>query len=309
LRIVRRAGVCVLVLTVAILAVGFGYDRYASSRVVASYPPPGEILSVDGIETHTICRGTGDETLVLFHGFAGGAIDMLPLMEMLKNRIRVCSFDRPGNDYSSPMPENWTIEDALAWHDQVISELGASAPFVAGHSLGGAYALAYAAKYPTRGVILLDGLTPEIADIVVRRLGSYRGLTLVARMGLLRPLAGTFVSSDYADYDSNLAAQMKALRSRSQTIVGFAQEGSLAADGLTTLALTNAVSRLEVPILLFASGQNDVPEGRAFYESLRALHATYAWSDLMTLPDAGHYAMVTHAEIVAEHMINWISAN
>jgi len=301
-----RIGVVILLSVIVIIVVAFGYDRYASQGVVTAFPPDGEILSIDGVDVYTICQGTGDETLVLFHGFAAGAIDMLPLMEALQGDLRVCSFDRPGNDYSSPLPEDWTIDEALAWQNRVIMAMGTDAPTIAGHSLGGAYALAYAARYPTQSVILLDGLSPEVADVVVGRMGTYSSLTPAARLGLLRPIAGAFVSGDYADYDANLLAQMQALRSRSETIVGFAEEGTLVADGLTTMALSDAVDRLDVPMLILASAETDVPEGQAFSESLFGLHDIYTQSELITIPDAGHYAIVTHVDQLAEHIQEWM---
>ena len=186
--------------------------------------------------------------------------------------------------------------------------MDAGTPTIAGHLLGGAYALAYAASYPTQGVILLDGLSPEVADSVVGRMGTYSSLTMPAQMGLLRPVAGTFVSDDYADYDADLLAQMQALRSRSQMIVAFAEEGSLVADGLTTAALSDAVDRLDVPLLILASAETDVPEGQAFYESLRALHDTYPQSTLITIPEARHYAIVTHVDQIREHVLDWMDA-
>jgi pimeloyl-ACP methyl ester carboxylesterase len=296
MRLLRRVGLGILLRIIVTVGIAFGYDRYASQDVAAMYPPDGDILTIDGMDVHTVCRGTGDETLILFHGFAGGAIDMLPLMEVLQSDLRVCSFDRPGNDYSAPLPDDWTIDDALAWHNNVILALDADTPTIAGHSLGGAYALAYAARYPTQGVILLDGLSPEVADAVVGRMGTYSSLTMPAQMGLLRPIAGTFVSDDYADYDADLLAQMRALRSRSQTIVAFAEEGSLVADGLTTSALVDAVGTLEVPLLILASAETDVPEGQAFYESLRALHYTYPQSRPVHLCAVACLRVVDHPD-------------
>ena len=111
MRLLRRVGLGILMLIVVTVGIAFGYDRYASQNVATKYPPNGDVLTVDGVDVHTVCRGEGDETLILFHGFAGGAIDMLPLMEALQSDLRVCSFDRPGNNYSAPLPDDWTILD------------------------------------------------------------------------------------------------------------------------------------------------------------------------------------------------------
>ena len=306
MKIVKIVGLSLAVLAIVLVLFGLVFDRLVSPRAVVEYPPQGRIVDIDGVQTHVVCSGQGETVVVLFHGFGGGAIDLLPLMEVLQRSFRVCSFDRPGNDYASPMPKGWTIQDALAWQNRVIQSLGISAPLIAGHSLGGAFALAYAAEYPAAGVILLDGLSPEIADTVVARMGSYSGLIFPAWAGLLRPMAGAFISPDYVSFDQDLAEQMKALRSRSRTIVGYAKEGSLAAQGLGTTALHSAVSRLEVPLLLLVSEKTDVPEGTPFTHSLLALKDEYGNSTVVTIPEARHYAIVTHAELIGVSIEQWM---
>ncbi len=324
LKILGRLIIGILVVLLLITASAFSYDLYASSTVLDDYPPQGDILTIDGLDTHVICQGEGEQTLILFHGFAGGAIDMIPLMNALESEMRVCSFDRPGNDYASPLPANWTIADSLAWHREVIAELTAGiAPvsenalgsseamayateyYIAGHSLGGAYALAYAAEYPVQGVISLDGLSPEIADVVVERMGTYANLKPLAQAGFLRPIAANFAAPEY---DETLLPQMVALRSRSRNVVGFADEGALVSEGLITTELTEAVDSLDAPILIFAAEQTNVAEGQAFTDSLIALDASYAQSELITVPDARHYLIVTHADLLAENIIEWINA-
>ncbi len=308
MRILRRVLIGLVIFIVASVVIAFGYDRFASPRVVADYPAPGEMIDVNGLDTHTLCSGTGNTTIVLFHGFAGGAIDMLPLMDALENDVRVCAFDRPGADYSGSLPDDWTVDDAIAWNSAVIAEITneGDSVYIAGHSLGGAYALAYVAQYDVDGVILLDGLTPDVADDVVRRMGTYGSLSIFAEVGLLRPVAGMFVSSEY---NSDLRGQMTALRSRSQTIVGFADEGVMVADGLTTERLNTVVANLDVPMLLLIADTTDVPEGEAFTSSLLALDNTYPQSYSVMIEDAGHYLIASHADTLADNIITWIDAN
>ena len=123
MRLLRRVGLGILLLIIVTVGIAFGYDRYASQDVATMYPPDGDILTVAGVDVHTVCRGTGDETL-----------------------------------------------------------------------------------------------------------------------------------------------------------------------------------------LTLASAETDVPEGQAFYESLRALHDTYPQSTLITIPDARHYAIVTHVDQLKEHVLDWMDA-
>jgi len=301
-----RLLVGMVLFTIIISTSAFSFDLYASAQALEDYPPTGEFITIDGLDIHTICIGTGDETIILFHGFAGGAIDMIPLMNELASEYQVCAFDRLGNDYSSPIPNGWSLREIQALHHNIIQNLTDAIPYVAGHSVGGGYVLSYAVLYPTRGIILLDGLSPNVADDVVNRLGSYNSLSLVAQLGLLRPIASSFVSPDYAD---NLYDNMLALRSRSNNIVGFADEGVVVKNGLTSDSLLDAVMMLDVPLLVFAAEQVDVPEGQAFHQSLLDLNTSYGTlSELIVIPDGKHYIIATHPSEIANSISNWINS-
>ena len=51
-----------------------------------------------------------------------------------------------------------------------------------------------------------------------------------------------------------------------------------------------------------------VPEGQAFYESLGALQDTYPQSELIAIAGARHYVIVTHADLLSKHILDWMGA-
>lgn len=293
-----------LVAAVATVFLGsaVAYDAVASRRALATHAAPGQLLDVGDANIHAVCHGEAGPTLVLFHGYGGGAIDWLPLMEELAPNHRVCALDRPGSDYSSSAAAD--ADGILRMLHSATTELHIEHPVVVGHSLGGAFALRYAAEYPVAGLILVDGLSPDVADRVTQRLGSYASLGPLAKLGLLRPLAGSFV---HPSYPADLHDQMVSLRSRGSAIAGMAAEGEVARAELRTADLRTAEASLNAPLLVLAAGATDVPEGEAFTQSLQALASRTLDGAAVVIPDAGHYLINTHAPEVAAAITAWLT--
>lgn len=302
----RAARLALAVVAALALLVAFArsYDTVASARALREYPAPGAFLDVDGTRVHYLCMGEGDTTLALQHGFAGGVLDWVPLMEVLAEHHRVCAVDRPGNDYSSLEPEDArSVEQLVAiWHG-ALERLDVERPVVVGHSLGGAFALEYAARYPVEGVILIEGLTPDAADTVLRRLGSYRSLVPLARLGLLRPLASAFV---HPSFEGLARERILALRSRGAAIAAVGLEGGLARRELDSQRLLEVEQAVDAPLLIVAAEATDVPEVEVFTRGLEAMAERYPGATLRRVPDAGHYVMVTHAQEVAAAIVGWL---
>ncbi|MFN2167818.1 MAG: alpha/beta fold hydrolase, partial [Anaerolineae bacterium] len=279
------------------------WNAVATARVAVAYPPRGQFVDVGGARMHVICRGAGEPTLVMQGGIAGGALDWLPIMEELASTHRVCAFDRLGQDWSDPAPAPRTFPTAVReWH-AALEALEIHEPVVVGHSLGGAVAQLYAAEYPVRGVILVDGLTAAAADEVTQRLANYRTLDGLARLGLLRPMGGLF--ADRA-YDVALRREMSALRARSRALLSVTAEGALAAESLPA-DLRIAESQMEAPLLIIAAGQSEIPEAALFLEGLRALAGQRANAELVEVPDAAHYVIASHPQFVGETIERWLS--
>ena len=298
-----RNGAIALVVVAVLLVIGaIAWDVYASRRALDDYPPRGGFVQVDGARMHVICEGSGDPTLVMQAGIAGGALDWLPLMEELAPSNRVCAFDRLGQDWSDPAPQPRTFATAAdEWH-QAIQALGIEQPIVVGHSLGGAVAQIYASKYDVAGIILIEGLSTDAADAVVKRLGTYESLNPLGRAGLLRPMGTLFAD---AGYPKELRSEMMALRSRSSTILNISAEGALAAETAVD-ELKAAESQMIAPLLIIAAESNELPESEQFLEALRNLDSRYAVSTFALIPGAKHYVIATHPALVATTITDWI---
>lgn len=170
------------------------------ARAEAAFPPEGQFLEVDGHKVHAVVMGSGPD-LVLIHGSSGSTRDMtFHLAPILAERYRVFVFDRPGLGYSDPVsPDGSSITDQAATLVAAARELGAEKPLVAGHSYGGAVALAWAVHHPDdiSGLVALSaashpwdtGLTtyykilshPVLGRIVIPLIAAYVSDDIVQR--------------------------------------------------------------------------------------------------------------------------------
>jgi hypothetical protein len=109
-----------------------------------------------------------------------------------------------------------------------------------------------AGQYQVAGVVLVDGLTADIADSVLGRLGTSESLAPSGRVGRLRPIAGMMVDPAYS---TELRDQMFAPRARSSALAAVAQEGAGAANsaGQPLRAAEATLRSSGVPMLVMHS--------------------------------------------------------
>ncbi len=130
----------------------------SEARAAEAFPPEGQILDVDGIAVHAVVMGDGPD-VVLIHGSSGNTRDMtFALAPILAKDYRVIVFDRPGLGYSDSFnPQGETIQEQADILQRAAAQLGAEKPIVAGQSLGGSVALAWAVTRPDNlsGLVLI----------------------------------------------------------------------------------------------------------------------------------------------------------
>jgi pimeloyl-ACP methyl ester carboxylesterase len=125
---------------------------------------PGKAYNVDGHRMHLQCTGAGGPTVVLLGGSGEDAASWAWITADVAQTTRVCAYDRPGQGWSEAStrtPDGVRTATDLHTLLQVAHVPG---PYVlAGHSVGGPYAMAFALRYPTdvAGMVLLDSSTPR----------------------------------------------------------------------------------------------------------------------------------------------------
>ena len=183
-----------VVVVLAAASVGATAENVVADRIESTYPAPGKTYAVGDHRLHLYCQGTGGPTVVLFNGMGEFSASWARITDPVSTTTRVCAYDRAGqgwsDDVASPQDGVTAARDLHA----LLAAAGEHGPYVlVGHSIGGPYAMTYAATYPEQvaGMVLLDSSSPYQFTAVPAYPTQYafmrRGLAILptlARVGL-----------------------------------------------------------------------------------------------------------------------------
>jgi pimeloyl-ACP methyl ester carboxylesterase len=176
----------------ALAAIGGGYETLRNATDPALAQAAGtRLFDVGGHRLSIRCAGSGSPTVVLEPGLGEPASTMARwIAPDVARTTTICVYDRAGHGRSDPAPAKGA--DAARDLHVLLERAHAPRPYViAGHSLGGMFALSYAQRYPAQvgGIVLLDSMHPHQHNAFA---GTDRLLAVVptlARMGLARILS------------------------------------------------------------------------------------------------------------------------
>jgi pimeloyl-ACP methyl ester carboxylesterase len=293
-----------------LLAAGVGsvlFTLRTARRVETALPPAGCFIDVPGARLHVLERGEGP-SILLVHGLAGQMGDFTyGVVDLLATRYRVAAVDRPGSGYSVRTPgasaSLYVQADALA---ALIEALKLGRPLVAGHSFGGAVALALAQRHPERVAGL--ALVAPLSHPVDRVPASFRGLaiaypwlrmlvawTLAAPANLLGRdavlsfvFAPDVVPTDFATRGANL------LGLRPSSFIAASADMMAVGEDLPSMGRRYGAMKLQVSVLFGRGDRIHDPWGQG-----EALAAEIPGAEL-TWVDGGHMLPITAPERTAQ---------
>jgi pimeloyl-ACP methyl ester carboxylesterase len=138
---------------------GAVYQFQKTTADLTAFPPPGRMISVNGVNLHLFCMGSGFPTLILEAGLGENSLSWHPVQSKLAQNMRVCSYDRPGLGWSDLINAPIQVEDVAKNLHTLLNNAGISPPYVlVGHSRGGIYVRAFYRQFPaeTQGIVLVD---------------------------------------------------------------------------------------------------------------------------------------------------------
>jgi len=163
----RRALLYPCFVILGLVALGGAYET-VSEATMSNAPTSGRTYLVAGHRLYVSCAGSGSPTVVLFNGLAERTPSWAWVQRDVAATTRVCVFDRAGQGWSGKAPGLQDAHQLSADVDGLLAAANIPGPYVvAGHSVGGAYALAYAMDYPKKvaGVALIDSASPYQFDL------------------------------------------------------------------------------------------------------------------------------------------------
>ena len=248
-------------------------------------------MKINNIELAYARRGKGTP-LVLLHGFPLDHHLWDDIAPLLEDRFDLILPDLRGFGESTTVDAPYSMADYASDIAGLLDQLGIQKAVIAGHSMGGYVALAFARLYPERvsGLALIS--SQVLADPPDRKEGRYKSAADVAEKGI-----GGVVEAMTSKFTSDARLQTIA-RSIMEKQKPDAYIGALKAMAERTDS-TSLLSTFKFPVVV-VHGEADalIPVARAD-EVKAALPDSY----YVELKDTGHVPMLEAAKETAEALL------
>jgi pimeloyl-ACP methyl ester carboxylesterase len=159
----RRALLYPAFVLLALVALGGAFETVTEATTSNKPPSGGQTYVVAGHSLYLRCVGSGSPAVILFNGLGERTPSWAWVQGDVARQTQVCVFDRAGQGWSGKGVGRQDAHQLSADVQGLLAAAKVSGPYVvAGHSVGGVYALAYAMDHPkdVAGVALIDSATP-----------------------------------------------------------------------------------------------------------------------------------------------------
>lgn len=253
----------VAIVSLAALA-GAVYQAERTAADLAAFPPQGRMISVNGVNLHLYCLGSGTPTLVLEAGLGENVLSWYPVHAKLAQSMRVCAYDRPGLGWSDPIDTAIQPEEVAKNLHALLNNAGISPPFVlVGHSRGGIYVRAFYHQFPeeTQGLVLVDSTHeqspmhqyPYAAWDYRKQAMQIAVAETLSQLGIVRLLGVADADRRPSPLPAVILAAKTALQNRTDTAQAVVNEIAVMREGLDP-ATPPPGSLGNLPLLVLTAG-------------------------------------------------------
>lgn len=192
----------VILLLILIVGGSWIYHSIAMKKEIASTPPPGQMVDVDGHAMHVYAEGNGEQTIVFLSGAGTSApvLDFKPLWSELSSEYKVAVVEKAGYGWSETADVSREIDVILEESRSALRLADVQPPYVlAAHSMSALEAFRWAQKYPeeVESIIGLDPAVPEVYDVLpIPSAFSMAAASVFARTGMIRLVPPIVNNSD-----------------------------------------------------------------------------------------------------------------
>lgn len=233
-------------------------------------------VTIDGLDVrYRALNDTGETALILLHGWGQSVASWVDFPSRIDSRFRIIALDLPGFGLSDEPPAVWSVRDYADFVHRFLQKLKIQRPVVMGHSFGGRIAIAYAAQYPTQGLVVYssNGGLPDTRwwKRVSVRLASLMKYVAPNLFYMLHTTVGK-----PASYDN----ETRILTGRSRRMLDIYT--------MPPTDLTRDMKHIATPTLIL-SGQKDWITPAALGKAISVL---IPYSTYVELPGAGHFGHI-----------------
>lgn len=289
-----------LLLLIALIGGSSIYHAVQSPREEAAYPPPGQLVAVNGHQLHVYAEGQGDLTLVFLAGSGTTApvLDFKGLTSRLSDDYRTVVVERAGYGWSEDGGTPRDIDTVLRETRLALEGAGERPPYVLyPHSMSALEALHWVNRYPDEvaAVIGLDPAVPPVYEVMPPPRLTLSLVAFASRTGLLRLFPSLCREAPVAVYltDAEMDAYCSLMYRRTITSDVLAEAEATQANARQVAA--EGVP--DVPMVVFISNGEELPVDN--WGELLMAYAEAAGGQVTVL-DVGHYVHHDAADLIAD---------
>lgn len=250
---------------------------------------------------HLCDSGTGDQCVVLLHGYLESMLVWDDFIPLLYKKVRVVTLDLPGHGISTVTGACHTMEFLADVVAAAMQALGIDRYTVVGHSMGGYVALALAERHAQHldGVVLLSS-TPN-ADSDEKRENRRREIALV-QSGKKELLARVAPAAGFAA--CNRTRFKEQIEDLTEQVHVTEDEGIIALlNGMIERKDRNEMLRQSATRQLFILGCKDEYITEEVAEKMIANHPQ---ATVVRLENSGHMGFIEEPEQTAEALLHFM---
>ena len=261
-------------------------------------------VTTNGIKMNYVDTGGEGTPVLLVHGFPFNLTMWRPQIDALGERFRLIAPDLKGAGESEG-PDDDSAYSMDSYADELkglIDELGLDRVVLAGLSMGGYIAFAFARKYPDAlaGLVLAD--TRAEADPpegVEKRSKQQEQVRAEGIKGLSETLTGALVSDHTkANRPEAVDAVRRAMDNPARSFTGELEAMKTRPDS------TDGLTKINAPTLIIV-GEND---GVTPPEASRKLHEHITGSRLVVIPNVGHVSNIESPDEFNDALADFLSS-
>ncbi len=250
--------------------------------------------SVNGVSIAYERRGKG-VPLVLLHGYPLDHSIWEPVLSLLENNYDLLLPDLRGFGEFEVVPSNFSMADFASDIAGLMDQLNIKKAAVAGHSMGGYAALAFARAYPERTLGLGLVASQTLADPPETKAGRYQQAENILAHGV-KEVAEAMPVKLTANLKLQTWLKDLILRQRPQGLAGALRAMAERSDSTPSLA------GFGFPlVLVHGTADAMIPVERA-----RAVKAAAANALLSEIPEAGHMAMMENPRETVDALLRLV---
>jgi 3-oxoadipate enol-lactonase len=236
-----------------------------------------------------IDEGSGDDVIVLIHGFCGSAAYFEKIIPELSEKYRVIAPSLRGHGKSSAVSEPYLVEDMATDINQLLDELEIKKVAMFGHSLGGYVSLAFAEQFTEKLIGFSLVHSTAFRDSEEAKQNRNKNIELICEYGI-EPLIEGLVPKLFApSHVEMMVDEVRLVQEIGMNTSVTGAKGALKA--MRDRPDRNRVLReSQVPVLLIA-GEDDqiIPKEKVFSEDTPFINR-------VVMKDTGHMGMVEDPE-------------